>query len=302
MRGDEDFMSGTSKTEMDSSGFQQFESLNDSKYLLVSKQLIEVLEGKQGEENNASWIVQRYLSIDKFVDSTLHRYFYMAAPKKWDDPFETMYLDSLDSQSSPYNKQEGLSELKNMSIFCVCMTYNNSDNEEASWKAYSDNMERVIRVTYDFKKLCSIIEEVKEKDFYIGKVDYRSREFILAPNNVSDKMEMPLIETTFVNNFCLKQEAYQYEKELRFCIIKKGDHYKKVDYYKIEGIDLTPAITKITLPPINYNGMLIAEEIEKKAKQHINYLLLKTLCPEVPIHVSNLYDKSQVEMTSEIKL
>lgn len=297
-------MSRTSKQDNADRSFQQFDSFNGSKYVRVSDKLQEVLKGKEGVGSSVKGIVQRYLPIDKFLDSTLHRYFYLAAPKTWDDPFETRYLDMLNGEFHDLIEQEVIDELNEMSMFCVCMTYNNSDNEEASWKAYSENKESVIRVTYDFKKLCSILDEAREEDFYIGKVDYRSREYILKPHKINKDIHSggSSNEVLFVNNFCFKQDAYQYEQELRFCKILKGDVYKKNDYYKIEEVDIAPAITKITLSPINFKKMTIAEEMEKISKQNNNYLLLKALCPGVPIHASNLYDKSKVEMTSEIKL
>jgi Protein of unknown function (DUF2971). len=295
-------MSGTSMQEKAESCFQQFETFNGSKYVLVSNKLEEVLKQEKGEESSMKGLVQRYLPIDRFLDSTLHHYFYMAAPKTWDDPFETKYLDTLNGELQNLMKPEDFDEIKEMSIFCVCMTYNNSDNEEASWKAYGENKERIIRVSYDFNKLCSILDEAQEEDFYIGKVNYMSRKCILEPHNVFKDIPEPepSNKDMFVNNFCFKQDAYQYEKELRFCKILKGEQNNNEDCYRIEGIDLMPAITKITLPPINFKKMSHAEEMEKKIKQYINFLLLKALCPNVPIHISNLYDKSQVEMTSEI--
>ena len=297
-------MNKTSKQEKAECGFQHFDSFNGSKNVLVSDKLTELFKGKPDDEGSANYLVQRYLPIDKFLDSTLHHYLYMAAPKTWEDPFETKYLDTLNDGFHDLRKQEDMDDLKEMSMFCVCMTYNNSDNEEASWKAYGENKERIIRVTYDFNKLCSILDETREENFFIGKVDYRSREYILKPHYVfygTPPMKLPK-EVLFVNNFCLKQEAYQYEKELRFCKILKGDVYKNKDCYRIENVDLTSAITKITLSPINFKKMSIAEEIEKMSKQNNNYLLLKALCPDVPIHVSNLYNKNKEEMTSEIKL
>ena len=297
-------MSGIlTKTGNGTSGFQEFEPINDSNYVFVSKQLKKAFGKKTEGNNKGKWLVQRYFAIDKFIDSMLHRYFYMAAPRVWEDPFETKYIDYLNSELQSNISPEDLNELINMSMFCVCMTYNIYDNEEASWKAYGEKKEQIVRVTYDFNRLCAIIEKAEEKDLYIGKVDYKSRSVILTPNNVFEKgKKKPSNEEMFVNNFCLKQDAYKYEEELRFCKIMKGEQYKNEDSYRIEGIDLTPAITQITLPPINFNKISFTEEIEKKAKQHIKYLLLKTICPNVPIHVSNLYDKSQVDMTSEIKL
>lgn len=289
--------------------FQAFNYLKGHDYLLVSEQLVEDLKNvaKEREDNSKKdlLLVQRYLSIDRFVDSVVHQYFYLAAPSTWEDPFETKYIDVLNNPELMNNQNENdRTALKEMSVLCSCMTYNDSDNEEASWKAYEDK-ERLIRVTYDFHQLCNILNSTKEKNFYVGKVYYKSRKEILQPKGISFKgkeEENNKLEILFVNNFCSKQLAYMYEKELRFCKILKGEQFKDKKNYRIEPINLTPAISKITLPPINYKKLKIDEVNGKLFEQIKIYLLLKSICPKVPIYVSNLYDSRKEEMYSEITL
>ena len=96
--------------------------------------------------------------------------------------------------------------------------------------------------------------------------------------------------------------AYKYEKELRFCKIITGEQGKNQKEYKIENIDVSSSITKITLPPINYKRMTREESELKKKEQVIKFKRLKEICPDISIHVSNLYDTSKVDMTSELTI
>ena len=225
----------------------------------------------------------------------------MAAPSKWEDVFEMKYLDILNSPNNGF-PSEDLPKLRDMSIFCTCMTYNDSDNEEASWKSYNTERERVIRVSYDFAKLCTIIDKATDDNIYIGMVDYLPRKTILSPIRIDCKKENSNLDVLYINNFCLKQDAYKYEKELRFCKIITGEQGKNQKEYKIENIDVSSSITKITLPPINYKRMTREESELKKKEQVIKFKRLKEICPDISIHVSNLYDTSKVDMTSELTI
>lgn len=269
-------------------GFQNFIFSERNSSVLVSEQL------KKEIKND---YVHKYLSIDYFVDSIIHQYFYLASPSTWEDPFETKYLEFLDYF------QTDKEELQKMSIFCTCMTYNDTDSEEASWKSYGNDKEEIIRVTYSFNKLLEIFVKTGE-NIYIGKMDYRPRKEIVNPTAVPCKRgtKENLLEVLYVNNFCLKQEAYQYEKELRFCKILRGEQFKAKKDYRIEPVNLNPAISRITLPPINYRKLKVDEVKGKLFEQIKKYLLLKSICPEVPIYMSNLYDSSKEEMSSEFTL
>jgi hypothetical protein len=283
--------------------FQSFSLYPETSSVLVSDKLMKEIPIRSNNGSN-NRIVQKYLPIDYFIKSLLYRYFYMAAPSSWDDVFEMKYLDVLNSPNNTF-PQIYLSKLKDMSIFCTCMTYNDSDNEEASWKSYNTEREKVIRISYDLDKLCTILDKAIDENIYIGLVDYKPRMEILEPTCV----DCPIVNETnndaevlYVNNFCLKQDAYNYEKELRFCIIKYGDQSKGDKGIRIENVDLSPSITKITLPPINPKHLDSEEFEEKKFQQVKMALTLKAICPNVLVHVSNLYNTSKTVMTSEIEL
>ncbi len=271
-------------------GFQSFILYPNTSSIMVSDQLI--------KQDNCR-IVQKYLPIDYFVGSITDRYFYMAAPSKWEDAFEMKYLEVLDSPNNGFPPKD-MPKLKEMSIFCTCMTYNDSDNEEASWKSYDKDREHVIRVTYDFTKLCTILNKATDENIYIGMVDYLPRKAILSPMPIYCNFGGSNLDVLYVNNFCLKQNAYEYEKELRFCKIITGEQGKIQKEYKIENIDVSPSIIKITLPPINYKRIEKEESDIKKKEQVKMYYKLKEICPNIPIHASNLYDTSKEEMTSEL--
>lgn len=289
------------ESKEEKSAFQSFSPYTESSSVLVSEKLQEELQ-KRIYNGSEYRMVQKYLLMDYFIKSLLNRYFYMSAPSSWDDVFEMNYLTFLNSSNNTI-LQKDLSKLKDMSLFCSCMTYNDSDNEEASWKSYNSEREKMIRISYDFDKLCDILNKSIDEKIYIGIVDYKPRREILESKPVNRTYKNGTnteAEILYVNNFCLKQDAYIYEKELRFCKIKYGKRSKEEKGIRIENVDLLPSITKITLPPINPKHLTPEEYEEKKFHQVKMALILKAICPDVLVHVSNLYNTSEVDMTSEI--
>ena len=280
----------------DISTLQNFTPFPKSTTVLVSNELEKEITRKDKPR-----IVQKYLPLSHFIDSVLKRYFYLSSPSEWEDPLEVKYLDFLNSNKKKALKLKDSQKLLQMSIFCSCMTYNDSENEEASWKSYGTDKEKIIRVSYDFDKLCSILSKSVDDKVYVGKLIYKSRKEIISPtsiiNNSSEVTEKDL-EQLYINNFCLKQNAYAYEKELRFCKIMHDEKFKEEKSYKIYNIELSKAISHITLPPINFNKLNDIELTDKKFEQIKNYLILKSLCPDVPIYVSNLYNSKEEDMIS----
>lgn len=278
----------------DTPKLQTFYPFSESSTVLISDKLKSEIPIK-----NDKRFVQKYLPLDRFVDSILKRYFYLASPSEWDDPLEVKYLDFLNSEKNPTLNSEDSKMLLQMSIFCCCMTYNDSENEEASWKNYGADKEKIIRVSYDFDKLCSVFSNSVEGKLFIGKLIYKSRKEIICPTPIfanSEKATKKDLEQLYVNNFCLKQKAYDFEKELRFCKIMHDEKYKEEKGYKIENIDVSEAIIHITLPPVIFKGLNYMELADKKFEQIKKYLVLKSICPNVPIYVSNLYNSKEEDM------
>lgn len=280
---------------------QSFALMKGLSSIWVSSQLMAEMKRAQNKKDNDVILVQKYLPIKHFIKSIKEKYFYLAAPSEWDDPMETKYLEELDKSLKNKQQDGDTQRLKKMSIFCSCMTYNDTENEEASWKSYNKDIDNVIRVTYDFEKLCEILEEANDK-IYIGIVVYKTRKEIIEPAEVKCDGEDKELEQLFVNNFCFKQKAYSYEKELRFCKIMDDVKSKKEKDYLIKNVDLSSAIVQITLPPINHKKLDNYESTEKIMGQLIKALKLKNSCPNVSVQKSNLYNSSEIEMTSELNI
>lgn len=280
----------TSEKKSKTENFQNFSPYKECSKIYVSDQLLCDFQKEKLKH------IYKYLPIDYFIDSIIHHYFYMASPSKWEDSFEMKYLDFIASNENKENE-----ELRNYSIFCSCMTYNNSDSEEASWNNYGDNKENVIRVTYNFDEFCKVLNDVSNEKIYIGKVDYKLRKDIVKPlPQIRNEKVKNGYEVLYVNNFCLKQNAYEYEKELRFCVVKECDSSK--EELRIEYVNLLSAIEQITLPPINFSKIEKGEVYKKVIEQAKKHIILKTFCPKVPIHVSNLFNPNEPNMTSELIL
>ena len=61
-------------------------------------------------------------------------------------------------------------------------------------------------------------------------------------------------------------------------------------------------LSNIYISDLNHNKLSEYKSMTKNIDQIKKYVILKVLCPKVSIHVSNLYDSSEVKMTSELKL
>lgn len=159
----------------------------------------------------------RYIPL-KYVQSMIEdKILTFVNPKLWNDPFERIYLET------DYSK---LGYTRPNKVYCLC-TRNSIDNEEASWKVYSDGKEPLIRVELDIVHLFEQLETFAKQhncNLYFAQVDYTYKE-----NEIRKELSTsPMFYNDFFSNFSeksyvrlmsLKRPAFAYEKEFRLFVV-----------------------------------------------------------------------------------
>ena len=123
------------------------------------------------------------------------------SPELWNDPFEKLF----------FRESIKIGQI-NYSIRCICLTYDWIESEEAAWLRAGENNETV-RVDYDFEKLCSELNKMKDVDFYFSVVDYSlsRKEIIKLSNDFRGGAWSPNSIDDYLNVMSLKRKAFTYD-------------------------------------------------------------------------------------------
>lgn len=107
----------------------------------------------------------RYMQFSHFKSFIKDKHICFVSPEIWQDPFERRFLKT-DYSAFHYQQPQ---------VACLCTTQNGSENEDASWKVYNDNSDKVLRVeirVFDFLKLIDDFADKNDCDIFIGKMSY----------------------------------------------------------------------------------------------------------------------------------
>ena len=220
-------------------------------------------------------VVSKYMKLSYLINSIKGEYFFFASPDSWLDPFETLF----------YKPVMKIGENEEVSVHACCFTCNDIENEEGFWNIWSKGeKEPIVRVTYNMKRLVENLSRANfnQYDFYLGGMTYTSREQILTKaviqhkyNNISE----------YINNLCLKRNAYKYENELRLYVKrnKRNEKYTKLEEFSYSG----NIITEITLPPIEPLGNSHPAKDMVKCIQDCKNL-------EIKEHISSVLQEKEV--------
>lgn len=172
------------------------------------------------------------------------------SPALWNDPFEKLfYIESIQIGQINY------------SIRCICLTYDWIESEEAAWLRSGENSE-VVRVEYDFEKLCSELNKTKDAKFYFSVVDYSlpRKEIVKQSNAFKRGKWKPNSIDEYLNVMSLKRKAFTYENEIRLFMVKEQS---------IDG-DITclsycdSPIVSVCLPPKRLSPIELVEQAEER--------------------------------------
>lgn len=160
----------------------------------------------------------RYVSYQHFVQYVSNSYLAFISPQLWQDPFEKRFLDT-DYTRYKYTQPE---------IFCMCTTENGIENEDAAWRLYGNGGDKTLRIKINVDKLLYVLNEyslISGVSIFVGKMNYEfSRKDIEQLHTGENEFYHtqffyePFDDHNYLSLMCLKQNAYQYENEVRlFC-------------------------------------------------------------------------------------
>lgn len=158
---------------------------------------------------------------------------------RWDDPYETLFYIGNHVQNN-----------MGIQIACLCGTYECVEGEEAHWKRSTYQCyEPVIRVSYNFNKLCEVLELVASKHnvrFYITIANY---------SNSIDQLKGAkgttfTSEEDYINYLTLKRKAFAYENELRIFVVGESLPFNKHGVCVFNLPQEADLYDRITLPPL----------------------------------------------------
>ena len=186
-------------------------------------------------------VFHKYIPLGYLYDYISNDRITFVSPSTWNDPYETRYYQ-LDYKKIGYNEP---------SIFCMCLTDKQSQNEDAMWIRYARPGDEMVKINLVIEDLLDLLEAQGEKmDFntYIGEVIYISKtgitgitkkNSIFFPKNFDIEHYLTLMS--------LKRGAFAYENEIRIFIVPE-DGYDNLLFHVLAP-NITSIINKITVSP-----------------------------------------------------
>ena len=228
-------------------------------------------------------LIFKYLPIRHFLSSYFRNEVFLANPNTWPDPFEQNYRTHIKNKQDGGEDKDDFQELRDYYPFATCFA-SELINEQASWNAYVKGNEPVVRVAINYDNFLNELSKYKcgeNERIYISKMEYKQRGFILTPQPLERNDEEYNWRDLYIRNFSLKQNAYEFEGEIRLTLLTSIDEQDKSSHC-LTGINWLKFIDHITLPPV-FGGN--DEEIKKKKK-----VLKMTIDPSIKLYKSTLYE------------
>ncbi|WP_292995291.1 DUF2971 domain-containing protein [Nitrosomonas sp.] len=181
--------------------------------------------------------IYRILSFDKLVDIFKKQELTLVKPSNWEDPFENCILKSFTIDKDGYETYHGNRD----DLYGQCWT--SRKDSDAMWRIYSPDKSGVkIKSTVE-KILTNLVESVGIENAFIGKVEYRSKKYILGQMKETWNSKLiyqgnDVIEN-IVKTLLIKRKAFSHESEIRviyFSLNSKPEsdiHPVKIDPFQL---------------------------------------------------------------------
>ena len=164
----------------------------------------------------------KYMPLERALDLLINHQMWFANPTIWKDPFEKRFIEN------DYKLGTGISSFPwKDRVYCMCMTQ--TSTSEAYWNTYA-NKDIGISFRFDRQKLIDELDRISDTTSYrifIGKVEYQKTSDIkqdISKNKFLNPSGKPINdlrkEDIKVRMLLLKRNAYKYENELRFFIVR----------------------------------------------------------------------------------
>lgn len=177
-------------------------------------------------------IIYRFTSYSLLKEIFKKKQIVFLSPKKWEDPFETRYLDADAIENGkrvvlPY-------------IACLCFKMSKNDNSAAFWDAAKTDGDFFVRISFDLFQLCSALEKFAGRTnarIYVCAANYNYSVDDLKNAHTNESIMKGSLEESYVRLMSLKRKAYKYENELRIFVVWDSENkHKEFEKYKNEGL------------------------------------------------------------------
>ncbi|MFQ5752658.1 MAG: DUF2971 domain-containing protein [bacterium] len=189
--------------------------------------------------------IYRIFKINNLIDIFKTKKLTLVRPKLWDDPFEN-FMEPVIIIDAKNNKKVALSDAFNK-IFGQCWTLEKEN--DAMWRIYASNKNGVKVKTTAGKLFDSIYDHsdrFARSSFFIGKVDYKTREQIVAM--IEEFAPRLLLKLVHGNHdrirpeqmLFIKRQEFKHEEEVRilYSAIKAIDKFRDSIEFSIDPCDL----------------------------------------------------------------
>lgn len=214
---------------------------------LFPYQRIHLLNGFSFRKDRS--VFYKYMPLDRFKRSVKDGVFVFVSPDLWQDPFERMYFN-VDCSAHGYQTED---------IACLCVSEKSSTNEDASWRVYAGNGEKVVRLSVNRTLFLDMMDDYaikNEYEVYIGKAQYgyEKREImnLYKPASPGHDLFFPakMERKHYLSVMTLKRSAFEYENEFRVFLVKDRIPYEGPGLVKVPcDYKLSGLITDIVLSP-----------------------------------------------------
>ncbi|MBP5406933.1 hypothetical protein J6Z19_07275 [bacterium] len=180
---------------------------------------------------NEKTFLNKYISFKHLEENITKNEIVFVSPKTWRDPYEQIYYTA--ENYAKYNNY------KKPNIFCMCLTENSSQNEDAAWKIYQDTTnEKMIKVTFNVTEMLKQLDQycfANNFSIYVGKIKYilsRDITTLSKQSNTKHQRYFPkknFSDTHYLKLLLLKRKAFEFEREVRIFLIPDDKNEKYPD-------------------------------------------------------------------------
>ena len=249
-------------------------------------------EDKRMYENT---FLTRYQKLEYIIDSVKNKKIVFKSPSTWTDPIEKKIMETSSVEAF----------LKENSLYCLCFTDNDVENEEAFWKTRKNGDSNLGCFRVKLDRFVECLKKSLETKFpgsfhiYVNQMNYdHSRDEIEKIVNNCDGTESGIVKA-----LCVKRKAYKYENEVRIIIVINGKDYKTMadennepdkNTLTVNVDNITDCLSWIELEPVNSSlyKILKKKDINGLVKTFKEAVLKELGNKEIKISVSSLEEEN----------
>ena len=184
--------------------------------------------------------IYRIMSVDRLIEALSTKKFSMVKTKKWEDPFENLFL------KSEFRIDGKILDVKSIhdSYFGVCWSL--TKENDAMWRIYSQDKWGVkIKTNIEkiFKRLYSSLSEKEKLHLTVGAVEYCEQNVIIKYlESFGQKDFIDSDNRIIPSTLLFKRNEFRFEDEIRFLYSKTKLEEDLLFFYDFNWFDIIEEI------------------------------------------------------------